>query len=413
MHHRIGGRDDYGQYYDLAVALTDGPKDLQQIKRHYESYLRLLGIFTPLSPFNFTEEEWNTEISKGLQSLEDLEWAKYRDGVWDLTEKGRIEAEKPLSEVRRSKQIIGNLIKPETVSKTSIGVHFFLAAVKIPAAYISGSIGLLNDGIDTLLDAVSSIFVYFGLKFNRERLVNLFLTLLMLLVASLTMYQSAHRFLEPYSPDVDWFTFTATILSAVICALLYFYQGFVGSRTGSISLITQSIDSRNHVIVAASVTAGLIGSLTGYEMVDTLVGFSVSVLIMKSAIELLLEMIKTMGEEEFNTDNYKAPLEGRYQRFRQNQLRDYLLYKVKIGEAATDEDLKSIGLQAYDFSNNPMLRELGVSKHPMRSEDLESVLNELEREGYITGTERISLTERGQRRVLQRMRGKKHSSYWS
>ena len=44
LHHRVSGRDDYGQYYDLAAALVDGPKTLQQIEGHYQSYLRLLGI---------------------------------------------------------------------------------------------------------------------------------------------------------------------------------------------------------------------------------------------------------------------------------------------------------------------------------------------------------------------------------
>jgi hypothetical protein len=413
MHHRVGGRDDYGQYYDLAIALSDGPRSLEQIKGHYESYLRLLGIFTPLAPFNFTDDEWNTEIRRGMKVLEEWEWAEYHDGLWELTEKGLLEAEKPLKDVRRSKQVVGNLLKPETVSKVSVGVHIFLAAVKLPAALLSGSVGLLNDGIDTLLDGLSSVFVYFGLKFDKERLVNLFLTLLMLFVASFTLYESVQRFLRPYSPDVDWFTFSATIISALLCGLLYFYQGFVGSRTGRISLITQSVDSRNHVIVAASVTAGLVGSVTGYAMVDTLVGLGVALLIMRSALELLFDTIRAMGDDELDDNSYHFPFEERFQRFRRNQLLDYLLYTVKKGEAETLDDLRASGKSAYDFSNNPMLRELGVSTHPMSEEDSESVISELVNEGYVEGVSRINLTEKGLRRIDDRLKSRKHRNYWS
>ena len=413
MHHRVGGREDHGQYYDLAVALSDGPRSLEQIKSHYESYLRLLGIFTPLAPFNFTDEEWSKEIRRGMKVLEEWEWAEYRDGLWELTEKGLLEAEKPLKEVRRSKQVVGNLLKPETVSKVSVGVHIFLAALKLPAALLSGSVGLLNDGIDTLLDGLSSVFVYFGLKFDKEKLVNLFLTLLMLFVASFTLYESVQRFLQPYSPDVDWFTFGATIISALLCGLLYFYQGFVGSRTGRISLITQSVDSRNHVIVAASVTAGLIGSVTGYAMVDTLVGLGVALLIMRSALELLFDTLRAMGDDELDDDSYHFPLDERFQRFRRNQLLDYLLYIVKKSEAETLDDLRASGKSAYDFSNNPMLRELGVSTHPMSEEDSESVVSELVNEGYVEGVSRINLTEKGLRRIDNRLKSKKHRNYWS
>ena len=43
--------------------------------------------------------------------------------------------------------------------------------------------------------------------------------------------------------------------------MLWSYQRHVGLRSGSVALITQSVDSRNHVIVALGVTAGLIASL--------------------------------------------------------------------------------------------------------------------------------------------------------
>ena len=55
-----------------------------------------------------------------------------------------------------------------------------LAAIKLPAGILSGSVALINDAADTLLDALSSLVVYAGIRFNRERGANIVLVLLML-----------------------------------------------------------------------------------------------------------------------------------------------------------------------------------------------------------------------------------------
>lgn len=410
MHHRVSGRkrDDYGQYYDLAVALTDGPRTVEEIKGHYESYLRLLGFFTPLKPFSFSDEEWDREIRDALAVMTEWGWAVEEDGTYSLTEKGREEAEKPLRDMRRARSTIGSVTKPETVSKVSTGAHLLLAAVKLPAAFLSGSVGLLNDGIDTLLDGLSSILVYLGFRYDRERAVNVVLTLLMLGVSLMTLNEAVKRLLTPYSPDVDWFTFAATILSAVVCGLLYFYQSFIGAQSGSIALITQSVDSRNHVVVAAGVTAGLIGSLYDAAILDTLVGLGVALIIFRSAVELLIEMVKSIGGDEQGLAKHRLPFSERYQAFRRSQLRDWLLYKVDNGEAATMEGLRKLGSKAYDFSNNPMLRELGVAAHPAGESDLEAVTRELLDDGYLEDDGEIRLTRKGSDTLRKSLSGKKH-----
>jgi len=70
---------------------------------------------------------------------------------------------------------------------------------------------------------------------------------------------------------VNWFTFLAATLRGLICPVLYVYRRFVGVRSGQAALITQSVDSRAHVIVAAGVTARLVASLLQFGLLDTLV----------------------------------------------------------------------------------------------------------------------------------------------
>jgi len=66
------------------------------------------------------------------------------------------------------------------------------------------------------------------------------LLLLMGAIGLMALYEAIHRFFIPFEPQVDWFAF------------------LVGLRSGIMALIAPSVDSRKHVISAASVTAGLI-----------------------------------------------------------------------------------------------------------------------------------------------------------
>lgn len=71
----------------------------------------------------------------------------------------------------------------------------------------------------------------------------------------------------------------------------------VGLRSGSMALITQSVDSCNHVIIAASVMTGLVTLVLRFSLLDTLVGLAVALLIFKSAVELAIETVRSLGEE--------------------------------------------------------------------------------------------------------------------
>jgi hypothetical protein len=410
MHHRLRGSKklDYGQYYDLAVALFDGPRTVEEIKGYYSSYLRLLSFFTSFHPFNFDDDEWSKEIESALEALIERDWAVREEERYTLTPLGKEEASKPLKDIRQTRNLIGMVIKPENVSKASTVAHFLLAALKLPAALLSGSVGLLNDSIDTLLDGFSSILVYLGFRFDRERLVNMVLTLLMLCTAGLTLHEAVTRFFIPFQPDVDWFTFTATILSALICGGLYFYQRFIGLRSGRISLITQSVDSRNHIIIAASVTAGLIASLMNFGLLDTLVGLGVALIILKSAVELLVELIRSMGEEKADLSRYGVPFADRYEDFRKSQLRDWMLYIVDDGRAKTMEDLKKEAQSAYDFSNSPMLRELGLGRVPLSEEKVQATIQELFDKGWLTGVEKLRISDMGKKKLHKRLKKDKH-----
>ena len=407
QHEREHRRGEYGESEEVAAYMLDGPRTPDEIADHFRSYIRWLGLFNVTERLERADkrERLMNNVQETLDDLLARGWAVRQGERYALTESGREEARCMLTDVRQVGDRLGKLVLPETVSKVSLAVHLGLAALKLPAGLLSGSVGLLNDAADTLLDGLSSLLVYAGMRLDKERAVNVVLVLLMLVTGGFTFYEAVHRFFVPFEPEADWFTFLATILSALVCLVLYFYQRFVGVRGGSMALITQSVDSRNHVIVAVSVTVGLIASLLRFPSLDTLVGLAVAVLILKSAVELAVELARSLGEEDVDLSRYRMGLAEQYEQFRQAQLRDWMLYLVEERGVLTRAELRARARQALDFGDNPVLQELGLAERPQADEMIEQSLAGLFERGWLAEQDRLTVTDVGKERLRRRMGG--------
>ncbi|RLC85731.1 MAG: hypothetical protein DRI79_10995 [Chloroflexi bacterium] len=121
-------------------------------------------------------------------------------------------------------------------------------------------------------------------------------------------------------------------------------------------------------------------------------------------MELAIEAIRSLGEEEVDLSRYQMGLAGWYERFRQTQLGDWLLYLVEKEGVQTRDELLAQAHQALDFSRHPMLRELGLAQ-PYHGELIEQGIQELFERGWLAGEERLSLTDAGREHLRRRMRG--------
>jgi len=307
--------------------------------------------------------------------------------------------------MRRARAVIAKSLEPITVSKVSLVVHLLLAALKLPAAVLSGSVALLNDGIDTLLDGASSILVFLGIRWDREQTANIALVVFMLGTGGWTLYEAIAGLFKPASLTVDWLAVSAALISAILCAGLWAYQRYVGLRAGSPALITQSVDSRNHVIVAVGVLAGLGASLLRFPWLDRVVGLIIALLILKSAVELLIEIVRSRGEEEIDLSRYRFGPAERYQGFRNRGFRSWLLFYIGKREPLNRDTMVEEVVQTLDFRQVPTLRELGVAEaHAFTAEHVREVLGTLIDEGLVVDRAELQLTDAG-RTAVKRRRG--------
>jgi hypothetical protein len=339
-------------------------------------------------------------VKEQLEELMERGWIVCRGDQYALTPLGCEEVNERLSQLSETSASVRRFLKPPTVSKVTLGTHLALAALKLPAALLSGSVGLLNDALDTLLDGLSSLLVYFGIRFKKERSVNVILVILMLATGFLTLYEVVRRFFVRVQPEVDWYAFLAAILSAFVCLGLWAYQRYAGLHSGILALITQSVDSRNHVIVAASVTAGLVAALLHFPILDTLVGLGVALLILKSAGEMAFETVRSFGEEEIDLSRYRIGIITPFHRFLQSQLRDWMLYLVGKQGVETRVELVARACQALDFNQIPAVRVMELAQGPSKASELvERSLAELLERGWLTGEERLWLTDAGRQQL--------------
>lgn len=202
-----------------------------------------------------------------------------------------------------------SLSSGETASKFSVLVNLILSALKLGVGLLVNSMGLIADGLDNLTDVFSSIVAFFGIKYKREIYSTAFIILVMFIVGVSIGYQAISRLLHPQPVDAGLWAILAAVVSGIICYLMSMYQHFVGKRSGSLSLLSQSTDSKNHVFVAAAVLIGIIFARFGILIVDSLVGIVVAFLILKSAIELTTETFKVARGAELDFSKFKRGYE--------------------------------------------------------------------------------------------------------
>jgi hypothetical protein len=393
---RQSRKQKHGQYVQsirVGATLLDGPLTYDEILNRFYSYLMPLTLFKKAERL---AHDKTGPVSERIEEMLNRGWIKREGERYSLTALGHNEVNKRLSQLSETGVSIRTFLQPSTVSKVTVAVHWGLAAIKLPAGLLSGSIGLTNDATDTLLDGISSLLVYFGIRLNREKTVNAVLVVIMLTTGLITLYGAVKRFFIPYELEADWFAFLAIILSAGICLLLWAYQRYAGLQSGIMALITQSVDSRNHIIVAASVTAGLVASLLQFPLLDTLVGLVVALLILYSAVKLARESLRSMRGEEVDFSTYPLWVDEFYLKYLQDQLRDWMLYLVEKQGIRTKAELVARARQALNLQTIPAIRAMGLAEEvPKSDEIIERNLAELFQRGWLAGEHQLSVTTEG------------------
>jgi len=361
------------QKYILMALLKEGPLSLKELEErtfafvyhfhgfgyslHEEVEKKVYGFLSwfgcqPEEDYSARMKKWREKheqrIDAELECKDLTERGLIRlneENNYELTKKGREEAEKSAEEMEKATiSISDRLLSPTAAARNTVIADFFLAIMKLLAGFISASVGLIADGADAAIDTVSAFIVWAGIKFKKEFFGTLIIISMMFITAISVGYESATKIVDAITTtilpiSIPYLVVTVEGIALIAAAIMHFYQRYVGKSNGSLALISQSIDSKNHIYVATAVIIGAISSIFGIYFVDALIGAFVTVRILIDGFELSKDAFSSIKGEATDLSKYKIPLEKHWHLSKLETFKIWILYSIKEDNLSTKEEL--------------------------------------------------------------------------
>ena len=204
--------------------------------------------------------------------------------------------------------------REKTIIKTSvIGIiaNVFLAAFKAVIGLMTNSIAIVLDAVNNISDAGSSLITIVGTKlagkeadkkhpfgYGRIEYLSAMIISVIVLYAGITsLVESVKQIIHPETPDYNTVSLIIVAVAVVVKILLGRYVKSVGEKVNSDSLINSGKDATLDSIISAStlVAAGIF--LIFHISLEAWLGAIISLVIIKSGIEMLRDTIsQILGE---------------------------------------------------------------------------------------------------------------------
>ena len=257
------------------------------------------------------------------------------DGRYELTESGKMEAEKVAREMAGKVTLLEKQVLSSTAAaRNTVITNACLAVMKLLTGLLSGSAGLIADGADAAIDTISASVVWVGEKIRKEALGMLVIIFMMFITAISIGYESIMRIVGIMTASVSPISSPYLVIlvegaALLIACFLYLYQRYVGVRNGSLVLISQSIDSRNHIYIAVAVIVGAAFSTFNINFVDALVGAFISIRIFRDGVELSREVATFIKGEAVDLSRYEIPFQKHWKLSKLETFRIWILYSIE------------------------------------------------------------------------------------
>ncbi|WP_027430213.1 cation diffusion facilitator family transporter [Lachnospira multipara] len=190
-------------------------------------------------------------------------------------------------------------------------VNVILAAIKAVIGTMVNSIAITLDAVNNLSDALSSVITIIGTKLSQkaedkkhpmgygrvEYLSTTVISVIVLYAGVTSLVEAVKKIFEPQAADYSVVSLVIVAIAVVVKILLGLYFKGVGSKEKSDALIASGQDALfDGVISTATLIAGILYLTTNIGIESYLAGV-ISIVIIKSGIEMLSDTIsKILGE---------------------------------------------------------------------------------------------------------------------
>ena len=190
-------------------------------------------------------------------------------------------------------------------SVIGIAANLLLAGFKAAVGLIANSIAVILDAVNNLSDALSSVITIVGTKLagkkpdkkhplghGRIEYLSAMIVAAIVLYAGITSaVESVKKIIHPVKADYSAVSLIIIASAVVVKLLLGRYVKRIGDKVNSGSLSASGSDALFDAILSASVLLSAIIFMVSGVSLEAYVGAAISVFIIKSGIEMLMETL--------------------------------------------------------------------------------------------------------------------------
>ncbi len=215
------------------------------------------------------------------------------------------------------------LSREKTIIRTSvvgIAANVLLAAFKAAVGLMSHSIAIVLDAVNNISDAGSSLITIVGTKlagkepdkkhpfgYGRIEYLSAMIISVIVLYAGVTSFiESVRRIIRPETPEYRTVSLVIVAVAVAVKILLGRYVKSVGRRVRSDALVNSGEDAVLDSVISAStlVAAGIF--IAFHVSLEAWLGALISVVIVKSGVEMLRDTISQILGERSDAELAKA-----------------------------------------------------------------------------------------------------------
>ena len=194
-------------------------------------------------------------------------------------------------------------------SLVGMACNILLCIGKLLAGTLFGSIAIMADALNNLSDASSNVVSLIGFRLaakapdaehpyghaRYEYLAGLVVSVTILAIGLSLLKESALKVLHPTPVVFSWLSIGVLAASILVKLWLSSFNRAVGKKINSETLMATAADSRNDVLTTGAVLLStILCSLTGYGIVDGIMGVGVAAFILWSGWGLVMDTLSPL-----------------------------------------------------------------------------------------------------------------------
>jgi len=204
----------------------------------------------------------------------------------------------------------------QTSPKWSVFGNTLAAVFKVVVGTLTGSKGLVADGVHSAADAMSSLFIVIALKvadrphddkhpygYGKIEYISTLCASTFLFVGAASIFFDAIKTFKLGVHEIPGdAAMLATIISLGFSYLMYISNQCAGTQLCSPAMLADANESRADSITSVAVLLGLIGAKLGFSNADTVAALIVSLFIFNMSIEMFLQGINGLIDMSVDPD---------------------------------------------------------------------------------------------------------------